>query len=136
MRRYLLDTGIVGDMINLRCGVRERVEEAWRRGDRVGTCWPVIGELWFGLEGSATRERNLKRLTRTLSELSKWPFEDEASRHFGRLRQELRRIGRVMQIVDIQLAAVAFALGNCTVVTADNDLSFVPGLDVENWATS
>jgi len=40
-----------------------------------------------------------------------------------------------MQIPDMQLAAVAFAIGNCTVVTTDSDLSAIPGLSVENWAT-
>jgi tRNA(fMet)-specific endonuclease VapC len=136
MRRYILDTGIMGDLINRRLGVAEKVEEARRRGDRVGTCWPVAGELWYGLEGSASRERNLQRLLRTLTELPKWPFEDEAARHFGRIRHELRRSGRIMSVVDMQLAAIAFALGNCTVVTKDGDLSAVPGLPVENWATT
>ncbi len=134
MRRYLLDTGIMGDLINRRLGVAEKVVEVRRRGDRVGTCWPVAGELWFGLEGSATRERNLQRLIRTLNELTKWPFEDEASQHYGRLHHELRRAGRVMSVVDMQLAAIAFVLGNCTVVTKDSDLSAVRGLQVENWA--
>jgi tRNA(fMet)-specific endonuclease VapC len=40
-----------------------------------------------------------------------------------------------MQIVDMQLAAIALSLGNCTVVTTDSDLAAVPGLSVENWAT-
>jgi len=31
--------------------------------------------------------------------------------------------------------AFAFALGNCTVVSADSDLADVPGLTVENWAS-
>jgi tRNA(fMet)-specific endonuclease VapC len=39
-----------------------------------------------------------------------------------------------MQIPDIQMAAIALALGSCTVVTTDSDLSAVPGLAVENWA--
>ena len=64
------------------------------------------------------------------------PSEDEAARHFGRLCHELRRVGRIMSVVDMQLAAIAFALGNCTVVTKDGDLSAVPGLQVENWATA
>jgi tRNA(fMet)-specific endonuclease VapC len=135
VRRYLLDTGTMGDLINDRHGVRDRVKAAWRRGDRIGTCWPVVGELWYGLERSASRERNLSSLIRTLNEVLKWPFEDEAAKQFGRLRHELRRVGRVIQIVDMQLAAIAFALGNCTVVTKDGDLSDVPGLHVENWAT-
>ncbi len=136
MRRYLLDTGIMGDFINRRQGVAERVDEARTRGDRVGTCWPVIGELWFGVERSVTREINCDRLIRALTRIPKWPFEDEAARHFGRLRQELRRVGRAMSVVDMQPAAIAFALGNCTVVTKDGDLSAVPELQVENWATA
>jgi predicted nucleic acid-binding protein len=35
---------------------------------------------------------------------------------------------------DMMIAAIALALGNCTVVTMDTDLSAVPGLTVENWA--
>lgn len=136
MRRYLLDTGITGDFINLRRGVAERVDESRMRGDRIGTCWPVVGELWFGIEQSMTRELNRDRLIRGLSRIPKWPFEDEAAQHFGRLRHQLRTTGRAMSVVDIQLAAIAFALGNCTVVTKDSDLSAVPGLHVENWAVS
>jgi tRNA(fMet)-specific endonuclease VapC len=47
---------------------------------------------------------------------------------------ELRRVGRPMQQVDMQIAAVARTLGNCTVVSGDGDLSAVPGLRVENWS--
>ena len=39
-----------------------------------------------------------------------------------------------MQQIDIQIAAIALALGNCTVVTADSDFAAVPGLAVEDWA--
>ncbi len=37
--------------------------------------------------------------------------------------------------LNIQIAAIALCLGNCTVVSKDGDLSAVPGLNVENWAT-
>jgi tRNA(fMet)-specific endonuclease VapC len=38
-----------------------------------------------------------------------------------------------MQTVDTMIAAIAFSLGDCTVVSADSDLAAVPGLTVENW---
>ncbi|MBM4095106.1 MAG: type II toxin-antitoxin system VapC family toxin [Planctomycetes bacterium] len=78
MRRYLLDTGMMGHFIDHRRGVDQRVREARQRGARIGTCMPVV---------------------------------------------------------DMQIAAIARALGNCTVVSSDSDLSDVPGLAVENWAT-
>jgi tRNA(fMet)-specific endonuclease VapC len=40
-----------------------------------------------------------------------------------------------MQSIDIMVAAIALSLGKCTVVSSDNDLSAVPGLSVENWAS-
>jgi tRNA(fMet)-specific endonuclease VapC len=39
-----------------------------------------------------------------------------------------------MQVVDMMIAAIARTLGNCLVVSADSDLTAVPGLKVENWA--
>jgi tRNA(fMet)-specific endonuclease VapC len=54
---------------------------------------------------------------------------------FGRIFAELRRLGRPMQQIDIQIAAIALTLGNCTVVFADSDLAAVPRLSVENWAS-
>ncbi len=134
MSRYLLDTGIAQDFINQRNGVRERADEARHEGHRIGTCTPVLGELWSGVEGSVSRDRNLHRLRNALSRLVVWPYTNEAAEQFGRVFAELRRIGRPMQQIDIMVAAIAFSLGTCIVVTGDTDLMHVPGLPVENWA--
>jgi tRNA(fMet)-specific endonuclease VapC len=133
MRRYLLDTKPAQDFNNNRQGVRQRADAERRRGNRIGICTPVLGELWSGIEGSATREENLRRLRHGLSRLLLWPYDEAAAVEYGRIFTELKRRGRPMQQVDIQIAAIAFALGNCTVVSADSDLAAVPGLTVENW---
>ena len=96
---------------------------------------PVLAELYYGVEFSATREKNLLRLRRAMAGLVIWPFDVNAAAEFGRLRAELRRIGRPMQVIDIMIAAIALSMGNCSVVPADSDLSAVPGLSVENWRT-
>ncbi len=59
MRRYLLDTNAAGDYIKRRRGIRERALTEVRRGNRIGICVPVLAELWFGVENSASRDRNL-----------------------------------------------------------------------------
>ena len=56
----------------------------------------------------------------------------KAADTYGRLYAQLRRKGRTIQQVDLQVAAIALSLGNCTVVSKDSDLSAVPGLSVEN----
>jgi tRNA(fMet)-specific endonuclease VapC len=133
-RKYLLDTGPAGDFLHDRRGVRARAREARQLGYRIGICPPVLGEIVAGLEGSKTREENLSVVCRGLSELVLWPYSDAAAWEYGRIYVEMRRLGRVIQQIDMQLAAVAFALGNCIVVSSDSDLSTVPGLRVENWA--
>lgn len=135
-RRNLLDTNAVTDLIFHLYGVHERAVEMQKLGMRIGTCPPVIGELYFGLELSSTRDRNLAAIETGLRAISIWPFHREEAIIFGRLRADLKRRGRPMQVVDIQLAAVAMSLGSCTVVTADSDLSAIPGLSVENWRSS
>ena len=95
----------------------------------------MLGELWSGVAGSVHQERSLDRLRRGLSRLIVWPYDEAAAKQFGYIFAELKRMGRPMQQVDIQIAAIAFALGNCTVVSEDSDLLAVPGLTVEHWAT-
>jgi tRNA(fMet)-specific endonuclease VapC len=135
MRRYLLDTGAMGDFINRRRRVDERAKEARRKGARLGTCIPVLGELFFGIEYSRTRDVNRERLIRALAGLSCWPYTRDASEEYGRLAAELKRAGRIIQQVDLQIAAIALTLGQCTVVSGDGDLTAVPGLTVEDWTS-
>ncbi len=134
-RRFILDANALSDLVNKRRGVEGRVRTARRSGAAVGTCPPILGELFYGIEYSRTRDEN-RRLARVgLKGVTIWPFDIEASEVYGRIAADLRRRGRAMQVPDIQLAAVAFTLGNCTVVSSDSDLSAIPGLSVENWAT-
>ena|SRR5437667_1728457 len=135
MRRYLLDSGVAQDFINRRHGILERIDQERHRGNRIGMCVPVLGELWSGVEGSFNRARNAQRLHLALSRLVVWPYTNDAAAEFGRIFAELRRLGRPMQQIDIQIAAIARTLGNCTVVSADSDLAAVPGLTVENWTS-
>jgi tRNA(fMet)-specific endonuclease VapC len=134
-RRYLLDSGPAADCI-FRRGVFERAREARNRGAKIGIGLPVLGELVGGVEASATRDENWPILRRGLATFVLWPFDQAAAWEYGRLYAELRRIGRPMQQIDIQIAALAFTLGNCTVVTTDTDLAAVPGLRTENWAAA
>jgi tRNA(fMet)-specific endonuclease VapC len=134
VKYFLLDTGIAGDYINGRNQVRQRTKDEIARGARVGICVPVLAELYYGAEGSRDPRRTMQLLQRALPTWRVWPLTNGAAAEFGRIRAELDRIGRPMQPIDVMIAAIAFSLGNCTVVTTDSDLSAVPGLAVENWA--
>jgi tRNA(fMet)-specific endonuclease VapC len=134
MKRFLLDSNAVNALINRHDPFSIRIREARKNGDRIGTCEPVIAELFYGFEFSTTRDQNIVRLERALSSLLSWPFDRRAAREYGRIAAELRRRGRPIQVVDMMIAAIALTLENCVVVTTDSDLSAVPGLAVVNWA--
>jgi len=125
MTRYLMDSGIASDLINRRGLVPSRVREARLRGDRVGLGTPILGELIAGIQNSLWRNVGL---------LALWPFDKEAAIKFGRLHAELRRLGRMIQVPDLQIAAIAASLGNSVVVSKDSDLRAVPSLKVEDWS--
>ena len=136
MKRFLLDSGIVNELAQRDPRIDEVIRAKKNQGAVIGTTPPVVGELWAGVELSSSREKNEPRLRRALNRLTIWPYDVAAAEEFGRLRAVLRRIGRPMQQIDIQIAAVALSLGNCTVVSTDSDLFAVPGLDVVNWVPS
>jgi tRNA(fMet)-specific endonuclease VapC len=92
-----------------------------------------LGELWSGVECSQTRERNLQWLRHGLSRLLLWPYDQRAAEEFGRVFSQLKQMGRPMQQIDIQIAAIAMTLGDCIVVSGDSDLAAIPGLSVEDW---
>lgn len=133
VRRYLLDTGIAQDFQDDRHGVRARVDSERKAGHRIGICIPVLGELWSGIEGSSSRELNLQRLRHALSRLTIWPYSPEAAQEFGRVFAEMRRLGRVIQQIDMQIGAIARTLPHCVVVSKVADLSQIPAVSVENW---
>jgi len=134
MRRYLLDTGIAADFIFRRAGVADRVWAEMANGNRVGVTPPVLGELFAGAEYSQSSTVNRQRVVRKIIDLVEWPYDRIAAEEFGRLYAKLRRSGRLIQQIDIQIAAVALTLGNCTVVTKDSDFAAIPGLKFEDWS--
>jgi len=119
IRRYLLDTGIAQDFQEDRAGVRARADTQRHLGHRIGICVPVLGELWAGVEASGSRDKNLKRLKHALSRLFIWPYENDAAEEYGRIFAELKRAGRPMQQIDMQIGAVARCLPNCIVVSKE-----------------
>jgi tRNA(fMet)-specific endonuclease VapC len=131
--RFLLDTGPTFDCMFRRRGVDDRVRAARGRGAKIGIALPVLGEVIAGVEGSASREATWEVVRREMNKFVLWPFNKAAALEFGRIFANLKRRGRIIQQIDMQIAAIARTLGNCTVVSADSDLSAVDGLNVEDW---
>jgi len=135
-RRYLLDAGPAQDFIQHLSPTFERVFSLLRPGVVAGVCYPTLAELRGGFEASDSKAHNLESLYRSFQWLKRWPFDLDAVQVYGEVYGTLHRTGRLIGQIDIQVAAVALAMGQTKVVTYDSDLSAIPGLTVENWLKS
>lgn len=99
-----------------------------------GFCISVIteAELRFGL---ARRPVNadLRRIVEALlrsTDIRSWTSDCAAV--YAQLRTELERLGKPLAPMDLLIAAQALA-EDCTLITADQAFSQVPGLKVRDW---
>ena len=129
--RYLLDTGILFDLIRNPQGI---VAEHIREVGEAEVCTSIIvaATLRYGAAKSGST-RLAARLEAVLGVLEVLPFDAPADTAYGRIRTRLDRRGRPIGGNDLLIAAQAIALGH-TVVT-DNEAVFarVERLARENW---
>ena len=118
MKKYLLDSAPAQAFMQGLSPVKERAAICSQAGAKIGICMPVFAELMGGI----------------VRKLYIWPFDRAAAEEYGRVYALLRRSGRPMPAMDIQIAAVALTLGNCTLVTKDSDFVAIPGLSIEDWS--
>ena len=127
---WLLDTNIVAYVLNDAGSVRARLNESARAG-RVVTSIIVVAELMYGVERSARRDANRRRVEQELAAIVIAPVTLGAATHFGRLKAELRARGVAKSDLDLM---IALDLG-ATLVTHDQALldGAIQGLAVEDW---
>jgi tRNA(fMet)-specific endonuclease VapC len=108
----------------------ERLESAL---PEVQISGPAAGELLFGARASMRPELGLAQVRRFLDVVRVAPFERDAAEAYGRIRLELRRLGRASGEVDTLIAAVAIA-NEATLVTHNaRHFEHIPGLILEDW---
>ena len=130
MSEYLLDTNHAGAL----CRKLPKPEDKMRTaaGDQFFLCRPSIAELWYMVFNSVRVADNERDLHRFLSNFQVIELDSNAAMEFGRIKAELRRSGRMIPAVDIQIAAISRAR-NLTLLTADGHFASVPRLLIENW---
>jgi tRNA(fMet)-specific endonuclease VapC len=130
--RYLLDTNHLSAYLDGQTNLEARIEDALRRGDRVGVCLPVLCEYRAGIRLGRRFKRNLSRLQAALSVLRIWPLDEVTTKEFGDVFRELRTAGRILSQFDMLIAALA-RQRRFVVLTADQDFQHIKRLQVENW---
>ena len=79
--------------------------------------------------------RSAARVTRLAAQAVRLIAQQKLGKRSGRATRVNTEFSSRHGTAPIRIAAIALSLGNCTVVTTDTDLSVVPGLSVESWAS-
>jgi tRNA(fMet)-specific endonuclease VapC len=130
MTRYLLDTNHVSAIFKRQPEILARIRPSPQAEFSIPL--PAVGELWFMVFNSARVAQNAADVERVLAAFTHYPYDDGAAREFGRLKADMRRAGRTIPDVDVQIAAVA-RVNSAILLSADAHFQFVPGLMTENW---
>lgn len=131
MLKYMLDTNMVIYTIKNRPA---KVREVFKTYSGLMSISAVtLGELIFGAEKSGQTERNLADIEGLTARLEVLPFDGPAATHFGQLRAELSKIGKMIGPYDQMIAGHARSLGLILVTNNLREFERVPGLRLENW---
>lgn len=128
---YLLDTNAVSNLADEPRGpVAMRAAQVG--AENLATSIIVNSEIEFGLAlKQSARLRD--QMEKVLASMPILPFEGPADEHYGALRAELKRQGKMIGPNDLFIAAHALALDAILVTANVSEFSRVPELKVENW---
>ncbi len=129
--RYLLDTGIVSDLVRNPQG---RAAERIRRIGEEQVCTSIIvaAELRYGATKRGSPRLTLQ-LEAVLGALDVLPFAAPADSVYGRIRTRLEQAGTPVGGNDLLIAAQTIALGYAIVTDNEGEFGRIDGLIHENW---
>jgi len=134
MRIYLLDTNIASYIFSGYSPAARMTLDSLSPMEYACISTVTEGELRFGIAKSGSNRLQYP-LDGFLRRIPIRAWDSDAAIAYGQLRAELRKRGRPLEPLDLQIAAHAIALG-ATLVTRDKAFQQVhelPGL--VNWAT-
>ncbi|NET00801.1 MAG: type II toxin-antitoxin system VapC family toxin [Sphaerospermopsis sp. SIO1G2] len=127
---YLLDTNICIAIIKGNENVISHFHEKYE------SCYLstlVLAELYKGVYCSSKVERNLDNLQKFASLLPIIDFDEKAAVEFGKIQNQLKKIGKPTGQLDALIAAMAIC--HDSILVTDNTRHFenVSNLIIENW---
>jgi tRNA(fMet)-specific endonuclease VapC len=134
--RYMLDTNTALQVMKGEpAKLRERLVKTPL--EQVGISAVTEGELRFGIERARETRDSMHRdvnhvVEEFLARVERVPWDSEAARSYGKLREVCERALIPLGNFDMMIAAHAQSRG-LVLVTPDRMLPHVPGLKVEDW---
>ncbi|WP_347888803.1 type II toxin-antitoxin system VapC family toxin [Nitrosomonas europaea] len=133
MLKYMLDTNIAIYVIKRR--PIEVLVTFNRYADMMCVSAVTEAELLHGAEKSQQREHNLRQVADFLSRLEVLSYTSKAAGHYGDIRADLERKGKLIGVNDLHIAAHARSEGFILVSNNLREFERVDGLRLEDWIT-
>jgi len=126
----MLDTNTVSQLLKEHPAVVRRVVAT----PMASLCISAIteGELLFGLAKRPDAKRLHLAVREFLKRVDALPWDSAIAEHYGTVRADMERQGRVLAPLDLLIATHALSVG-AVLVTSDRSLGQVGHLHVEDW---
>ena len=130
MTRYMLDTHAVSDLVKGHPDIARRLVAV----PMSSICISAITEeeLLYGLDKWPEFSRLRLAVEEFLLRTDVLPWDSTVTPSYGYLRASLEGQGKVLQALELQIAAHALSI-EAVLITADKAFSMVPELSVEDW---
>lgn len=130
MKRYMLDTNTVRHLLRGHLSVTRRVVAV----PMAALCISAIteGELLFGLAKRPAAKQLHIAVREFLRRVEVLPWDSNAAGHYGVVRADMARQGRILAPLDLLIATHASSVG-AVLVTNDQAFSQMANLPIEDW---
>jgi tRNA(fMet)-specific endonuclease VapC len=128
---HMLDTNMLSTLVS---GRAERADRRLQTFSPKRLCISsiTVGEVLFGLAKQPEATRRARFMHAVLAKFAILAWTQETAAVYGRLRAEMRHLGKALAPLDMLIAAHALEAG-VTLVSNDRAFRHVPGLTVEDW---
>ncbi len=131
MLKHMLDTNIAVYVIKNRPAKVRKIFN--RHAESLCISAVTLAELQHGVEKSAHPERNARQVNDFISRLEVLEYGPRAAGHYGEIRANLERKGRMIGVNDLHIAGQARSEGLTLVSNNLEEFSRIEGLRLENW---
>jgi len=130
MKRYMLDTHTVSHLLRAHPAVARRVVAA----PMAALCVSAIteGELAFGLAKRPDATQLHLAAKQFLRRVDVLPWDSIVAKHYGTVRADMARQGKILAPLDLLIAAHALCI-DAVLVTSDRAFGQVANLQIEDW---
>lgn len=130
MSLHLLDTNTVSHLIRGHPAVVARMVAT----PMASLCISAVteGEMLFGLAKRPDAKRLHLAAHEFLLRVDVLPWDSAVAQHYGSVRANMERQGKVLAPLDMMIAAHALSVG-ATLVSNDRAFGLVTGLGIEDW---